>query len=78
MNDRNSEVPELLGLDVVTVLKAPDTPGRQAIKYLLELSEYKSHELEEYIFYLTGNVASVQAFWKELKQLGVNAKNIKL
>jgi NADPH-dependent ferric siderophore reductase len=78
MNDRNSEVTELLGLDVVTVLKTPDTPGQQAIKYLLELSEYKSHELEEYIFYVTGNVASVQAFRKELKQLGVNAKNIKL
>lgn len=70
----NVEVPTALGFEAVTVLKIAGHPGQQAISYLESIGE-KDVVLNS-IFYLTGNVASVQEFRKALKRIGVSAKNI--
>lgn len=77
LRNLNSLVPYKLGMDVKTTLRTPDTPGIQAINYFNELKNKHDFALEKYVFYLTGNVNSVQAFRKELKKSGVSSQNIK-
>jgi NADPH-dependent ferric siderophore reductase len=74
---QNSQVPDQLNMDLKTVLSTPDTPGLQAISYLQALKDKQDDLPEKYVFYLTGNVSSVQLFRKELKKLGVSSQNIR-
>lgn len=77
LNAQNLEVPEKLDINLQSVLRTPKTPAAQAIAYLMELKTETDFPLEQCAFYLTGNVASVHAFRKEIKKLGVSSKNIK-
>jgi NADPH-dependent ferric siderophore reductase len=77
LRNLNSLVPDKLDMNVKTTLRTPDTPGIQAINYFNELKNTHDFSLEKYVFYLTGNVNSVQAFRKELKKLGISSQNIK-
>lgn len=73
---QNMEVPSVLGFVVVTVLKITDYPGQQAISYLESIYAQEKDMVLNAMFYLTGNVASVQEFRKTLKRMGVSSKNI--
>ncbi|MBB6502022.1 siderophore-interacting protein [Pedobacter cryoconitis] len=73
---QNIDVPLGLGFEIVTVLKTADCPGQSAISYLQSIDEKERDTILNSIFYLTGNVASVQGFRKVLKQLGISSKNI--
>jgi NADPH-dependent ferric siderophore reductase len=78
LNEINRNIPKDLGYDVKTVLRTPDEPAREAIA-LLEACKATEPELFiKSIFYLTGNIASVQRFRTELKNHGISAKNIKV
>lgn len=77
MREQNSQVPDKLNIALKTMLSTPDTPGMQSINYLNELKKTPGFSFKEYIFYLTGNVMSVQMFRKELKKLGISSQNIK-
>lgn len=77
LREQNRTVAEQLHLTTKTVLRTADSPGMHAISYLKELASRSDFPLEKYVFYLTGNVSSVQAFRKELKKIGVHSKNIK-
>ncbi|WP_199117805.1 siderophore-interacting protein [Pedobacter sp. ASV28] len=75
---QNKGLPSLMGISMEAVLRTPETPGLQAINKLRQLINQSAFSLNNTVFYLTGNVASVQAFRKELKKTGINPKNIKL
>lgn len=78
LNPQNLDLKNVLYLDVERVIRTPESPAKHAIDYLQQISNTTDFPLEETIFYLTGNVASIQAFRKELKKMGFNSKNIKL
>lgn len=78
LNEVNINVPEERGYDVKTVLRTPEEPAREAINLLEAWILAKPELFKQSIFYLTGNVASVQKFRMVLKKHGVSAKDIKL
>jgi NADPH-dependent ferric siderophore reductase len=78
LNEINRNVPEQLGYDVMTVLKTPEEPARKAITLLETYITAEPELFERSVFYLTGNVASVQTFRTALKRHGVSSRNIKL
>lgn len=73
--EQNLEVPSLLGFEMETVVKTPDHPAQKAIALLN--TRFEKDHLAKCVFYLTGNVASLQEFRKTLKQMGISSKNIK-
>jgi NADPH-dependent ferric siderophore reductase len=78
LNEGNLNVPEDLGCDIRTVLRSPENPASTAIAVLEADLAAIPRILRQAVFYLTGNVASVQAFRKVLRSLGVASRNIKL
>lgn len=78
LNVINRNIPEDLGYDVMTVLRTPDDPAREAITLLEAFITAHSERVQQSVFYLTGNVASVQKFRTTLKKHGVSSRNIKL
>lgn len=78
LNEINRDIPGGLGYDVKTVLRTPEEPGREAILLLEECITAKPELFKQSVFYLTGNIASVQKFRAVLKKHGVSSKNIKL
>lgn len=78
LNEVNINVPEERGYDVKTVLRTPEDPAREAILLLEAWIIAKPELFKQSVFYLTGNVASVQKFRTVLKKHGVSSRNIKL
>lgn len=78
LKDENLTLKNVIDLDLEIVRRTPEYPGMNAINYLQQISNERDFPLEKTIFYLTGNVASIQAFRKELKKIDVDSKNIKL
>ncbi|QXV63957.1 siderophore-interacting protein [Mucilaginibacter sp. 21P] len=78
LNESNLNIPEDLGFDVKTVSRSPENPASTAIAVLQADLAAIPGLLRQAVFYLTGNVASVQAFRKVLRSLGVASKSIKL
>ena len=78
LNPINSDIPEDLGYDITTVPKTPDEPAREALILLETFIAAEPAQLQQSVFYLTGNVASVQKFRAVLKKHGVSSQNIKL
>lgn len=78
LNELNSNVPEELGYDIKTVLRTPEDPGREAISQLKAGLAARPELFNQSVFYLTGNVASVQRFRTVLKKHGISSKNIRL
>lgn len=78
LNEINGNIPEGLGYDVNTVIRTPDEPAREAISLLEGRITVQPELFKESVFYLTGNVASVQKLRTVLKKHGINSKNIKL
>jgi len=78
LNTINSNLPEDLDYDITTVIKTPDEPAREAIMLLETFIAAEPAQFQQSVFYLTGNVASVQKFRTVLKNHGVSSKNIKL
>lgn len=78
LREINKAVPGQLHMDLETVLSTPVSPGRQAIDRLHELKYELQQSPDRYIFYLTGNVAAVQALRRELKKMGIASQNIRL
>jgi NADPH-dependent ferric siderophore reductase len=78
LNNINRNVPKDLGYDINTVLKTPDEPAREAIMFVETSILADPGLFKESVFYLTGNVPSVQKFRTVLKKHGINSKNIKL
>ncbi len=74
----NLNIPEDLGFGVKTVLKTPRNPGQNAVDYLNSSIRTKQELFKQSVFYLTGNVASVQQVKKTLKNYGISSKNIKV
>ena len=77
-NELNVNVPEDLGHDIKTVVRTPNDPAREAIRLLESGLAAKPELFSQSVFYLTGNVASVQKFRTVLKKHGITSKNIKL
>jgi len=78
LRPQNITISKLLQLNVDTVIHTPDNPAGEAIDKLKQLINKADFSFDSSVFYLTGNVSSVQAFRKELKRIGINPKNIKL
>ena len=74
----NQNIPKELGYDMKIVPKTPEDPGKEAINLLEGFLNEHAGLLKQSIFYLTGNVASVQRFRTALKQHGISSGNIKL
>jgi NADPH-dependent ferric siderophore reductase len=78
LNEINRNIPEDLGYDTRTVRRTPEEPAKEAID-LLEAGLAAGQELfHQSVFYLTGNVASVQKFRAVLKKHNISSKNIRL
>lgn len=75
---QNIIISKLLHLNVSTVIHTPNKPAIEAIDKLRQFINKADFSFDNAVFYLTGNVNSVQAFRKELKCIGINPKNIKL
>ncbi|WP_315815368.1 hypothetical protein [Paraflavitalea speifideaquila] len=67
LNEINRRIPEDLGYDVETVPRTPEEPAREAITLLEEYLTAQPELLKQSVFYLTGNIASVQKFRTVLK-----------
>ena len=78
LNEINRDLPEERGYDVKAVLRTPAEPAREAITLLEAWIIAKPELFRQSVFYLTGNVASVQRFRTVLKKYGISSKNIKL
>jgi len=78
LNAINQHIPKELGYDINIVQKTPADPGKEAINLLEGFLNETPQLLKQSIFYLTGNVASVQRFRTTLKQHGISGGNIKL
>jgi len=77
LNEINRNLPEDRGYDLKAVLRTPDEPAREAITLLETWIISKPELFRQSVFYLTGNVASVQKFRTVLKKYGISSKNIK-
>lgn len=66
LDDENKNVPELLGLENYTVFPKNDTFRNE--KEINDLPVFQTSEWQECNFILTGNVKSVQAFRRVLKE----------
>lgn len=64
--------------DLMKVLKTPARPASAAIEYLQEYLLREPQLFTDTVFYLTGNVASVQQMRSVLKQHGISSKHIKV
>lgn len=78
LNESNLNIPGDLGFDIKTVPRSPENPASTAIAVLQAEFAATPAILKQAVFYLTGNVASVQAFRKFLRSLGIASKNIRL
>lgn len=78
LNEVNRNIAEERGYDVKTVLKTPEEPAKEALIVLEAWITAKPELFKQSVFYLTGNVASVQKFRSVLKKYGVSSKNLKL
>lgn len=78
LRPQNLTINDAVELDIEKVIRTPENPAMHAINYFQQISNKTDFPLEKAIFYLTGNVAAIQAFRKELKKMGVNSKSIKL
>lgn len=78
LREENKNVLNEIGIKATAVLPSHESPGKQTIEQIIAMSNAKGFNLEKYIFYLTGNVNSLQALRKELKAMGVSSKNIKI
>lgn len=78
LNEVNRNIPEDLGYDVMTVIRTPDDPASEAIAILDIYTATYPDLVKQSVFYLTGNVASVQKFRTVLKKKGISSNNIKL
>ena len=77
LNEENIGVTAQLGMTVHPVLKTTGNPGMNAVACLAQLKEHYPETFNQGIFYLTGNVVSIQRFRAALKEYGVSPKNIK-
>lgn len=78
LRSQNIEIPFLMNINVEAVIHTPETPALHTVNKFRQLLNQSDFSFNNTVFYLTGNVASVQAFRKELKNIGVNPKKIKL
>lgn len=78
VNQVNRMVPKDLGFDIKTVIRTPNDPAREAIALMEASMADKTQLFKDAVFYLTGNVASVQTVRTALKRLNVSPKQIKL
>lgn len=77
MSEENIGVTAQLGMTVHPVLKTMGNPGMNAVACLSQIKDNYPEIFNEGIFYLTGNVVSIQRFREALKEYGVLPKNIK-